>query len=233
MYNYSKSERLVIFDADGTTIDAFHAIELAFLQNGMNIGDKDRFQKRRKLFKFIGGLREFPTNLRHQFGKQSRSHLQTTLTEVYRHEACLFPGIASLIQVLLAAPDVRVGLVTRNVTIEPAETLKCLFLRHGIDTGEFDYFACLPLAENKLAYFKTVRQTFAINPARSYVCGDEHSDYVAAISAGIHPFIVSYGFESNNRLTQKYNVPSEVISNSPAELISNLLNAINIDMVAD
>ena len=52
---YENRERLVIFNADGTTIDAFHAIELAFLQHGMDIGDIDRFQKRRKLFKFLAG----------------------------------------------------------------------------------------------------------------------------------------------------------------------------------
>jgi len=204
MAQYKKVERLVIFDADGTTIDAFHAIEMAFLRHGMNIGDIDRFQKRRKLFKFLGGLREFPTNLRRQFGKQSRKQLRETLTEVYRHEACLFPGMDTLLQLLLDAPDIRVGLITRNVTIDPHETLKYLFQRHGIDTAQFDYFACLPLKENKSDYMKRARQSFAINPACSYACGDEYSDYRAAISAGMHPFVVSYGFEDNKRLTQKF-----------------------------
>src|ERR1035437_6913299 len=112
-------ERLVIFDADGTTIDAFHAIEQTFLRHGMAIGDLGRFQKRRKLLKYLGGLREFPTNLRHQFGKQSRKRLLMTLTEFYRDEACLYPGIGLLLRTLLDAPDIRVGLVTRNVTLEP------------------------------------------------------------------------------------------------------------------
>ncbi len=75
-------ELLVIFDADGTTVDAFHAIEETFLRHGMDIGDLDRFQKRRKLIKYLGGLREFPTNLRRQFGKQSRKQLLSTLNEV-------------------------------------------------------------------------------------------------------------------------------------------------------
>jgi phosphoglycolate phosphatase len=228
MAQYKNLERLVIFDADGTTIDAFHAIELAFLRHGMDIGDIDRFQKRRKLFKFLGGLREFPTNLRRQFGKQSRKHLLMTLTEVYRHEACLYPGIDSLLRTLLAAPDIRVGFITRNVTIEPEETLKCLFRRHGIDTGEFDFFACIPLRENKTSYLKRVRQSFSINPARAYACGDEYSDYLAAIGAGMHPFVVSYGFEDSVRLTKKFGVPSEVISTSPAEFIDSLLNALNL-----
>ncbi|MDO9012818.1 MAG: HAD hydrolase-like protein [Gallionella sp.] len=229
MAQYENTERLVIFDADGTTIDAFHAIELAFLQHGMDIGDIDRFQKRRKLFKFLGGLREFPTNLRQQFGKQSRKRLLETLTEVYRHEACLYPGIASLLRALLDAPNIRVGLVTRNVTNEPEETLRCLFLRYGINIGEFDYFACIPLREHKTGHLKQARQSFAINPARAYACGDEYSDYLAAIGAGMHPFVVSYGFEDSIRLTKKFGVPGEVISTSPAEFIERLAHALDLN----
>lgn len=228
MAQYKNLERLVIFDADGTTIDAFHAIEQAFLQHGMDIGDIDRFQKRRKLFKFLGGMREFPTNLRHQFGKQSRKHLRETLTEVYRNEASLYPGIDILLRTLLANPNIRVGLITRNVTIEPKKTLKCLFQRHDIDIDQFDYFACLTLKENKRDYMKHARQILAINPACSYACGDEYSDYLAAIGAGMHPFVVSYGFEGKVRLTQKFGVPSEVISTTPAEFESRLLHALNL-----
>jgi phosphoglycolate phosphatase len=233
MAQYKNVERLVIFDADGTTIDAFHAIEMAFLRHGMDIGDIDRFQKRRKLFKFLGGLREFPTNLRKQFGKQSRKRLRETLTEVYRHEACLYPGMDTLLRTLLAAPDVRVGLITRNVTIEPHETLKFLFQRHGIDTGQFDYFACLPLKENKSDSMKRARQIFSINPACAFACGDEFSDYKAAISAGMHPFVVSYGFEDNMRLTKKFKVPNEVISTTPAEFGGRLLHALNMTAEAE
>jgi len=228
MAQYKNLERLVIFDADGTTIDAFHAIELAFLRHGMTIGDLERFQKRRKLFKYLGGLREFPTNLRRQFGKQSRKQLLVTLTEVYRHEASLYPGIDSLLHTLLTAPDVRVGLITRNVTIEPEETLKCLFQRHGIDIGEFDYFACIPLREDKTVHLRRARQSFAVNPARAYACGDEYSDYLAAIGAGMHPFVVAYGFEDRVRLTGKFEVPPEVISTSPAEFVDRLLHALDL-----
>lgn len=228
MAQYENHERLVIFDADGTTIDAFHAIELAFMRHGMALGDLERFQKRRKLFKYLGGLRELPTNLRRQFGKQSRKQLLATLTDVYRDEACLYPGIAPLLGTLLADPDVRVGLVTRNITNQPAETLKRLFLRHGLDLGEFDYFACIPLREEKTAHLKDARQIFNINPARSYACGDEYGDYLAAISAGMHPFVVAYGSEDRARLTQKFGVPGEVISSSPAEFSDRLLHALDM-----
>lgn len=232
MANYANTERLVIFDADGTTIDAFAAIERAFLQNGMDIGDMERFQKRRKLLKFLGGLREFPANLRRQFGKQSRKRLLESLTEVYRQEACLYPGIAAMLRQLLDAPDIRVGLVTRNVTNDPRATLNCLFQRHGIDIAAFDYVACIPLRESKLAYLKAARESFGINPARAYACGDEFGDYQAAIAAGMHPFIVSYGFEDASRLTGKFGVPAEVISASPAEFADRLLHALDLQLAS-
>jgi len=225
-------ERLVIFDADGTTIDAFHAIQLTFLRHGMDIGDLERFQKRRKLFKYLGGLREFPMNLRRQFGKQSRKRLLTTLTDVYRNEARLYPGIESMLRKLIEIPDIRVGFVTRNITMEPKKTLKLLFQRHGIDTAEFDYFACIPLQESKVDYLKLARKTFEINPARSFACGDEYNDYLGAIGAGMHPFMVAYGFEDNIRLSQKFGVPPELISTSPEEFTDRLLHALNLS-VAD
>jgi phosphoglycolate phosphatase len=226
MTQYTNLERLVIFDADGTTIDAFHAIQLTFLRHGMDIGDLERFQKRRKLFKYLGELREFPTNLRRQFGKQSRKRRLATLTDVYREEARLYPGIGSLLGTLLSVPNIRVGLITRNVTNEPEKTLKSLFQRHGIDTDEFDYFACIPLRQDKTAIMKHARQSFAINPARAYACGDEYSDYLAAIGAGMHPFVAAYGFEDSVRLTEKFGVPEEVISTSPAEFAGRLTHAL-------
>lgn len=230
MTHYPNRDRLVIFDADGTTIDAFHAVEQSFLRHGMAIGDLERFQKRRKLFKYLGGLREFPTNLRRQFGKQSRKRLLSTLTEFYRHEACLYPGIDSLLRTLLATTNVRVGLVTRNVTLDPQETLKCLFRRHCIDTRDFDFLVCLPLGEDKTLHFKHARERYAVNPARSYACGDEYSDYRAAIAAAMYPFVVAYGAEDRLRLKNVFSVPDEFIVPSPEEFSGRLLHALDLSV---
>ncbi|MCX7673578.1 MAG: HAD hydrolase-like protein [Thiobacillaceae bacterium] len=225
---YPTRARLVILDADGTTIDAFEAIERTFARHGMAIGDLERFQKRRHLFKYLGGLKEFPANLRRQLGKQRRRQLLNTLTEVYRAEARLFPGIPELIATLVAAADVRVGLVTRNITYEPAETLRQLFARHGVDVGALDFLVTVPLGETKTAYFRALRAHFGINPARAFVCGDEHRDYLAAVASGMHPFIVSYGFEDHERLTRKFEVPEEVIARTPAELAARLCHALDL-----
>lgn len=228
MTEYPNRDRLVILDADGTTIDAFHAVQQSFLRHGMVLGDLERFQKRRKLFKYLGGLREFPNNLRRQFGKQSRKRLLSTLTGFYREEARLYPGVASLLRTLLSARDVRVGVVTRNVTIEPQETLRRLFSRHGIDTREFDFLVCLPLGEDKTPHFRLVREVHAVNPARSYACGDEYSDYRAAVGAAMHPFVVAYGVEDRLRLKDVFGVPDELIVPSPEAFSRNLLHALDL-----
>jgi phosphoglycolate phosphatase len=223
---YSRN-RLVILDADGTTIDAFAAIGRTFAHYGMDLGDLERFQKRRNLFKYLGGLKEFPVNLRRQLGKAKRSRLIATLTEVYREEGMLYLGIAELINYLVALPSCRVGVLTRNITREPEETLCQLYRRQGVDVGGLDFLTHIPLRQEKTHHFRAVRDRYRVNPARSYACGDERTDFVAARSIGAYPFMVSYGFEDYGRLIRKIGVPEELISPDPQTLCSRLVHALD------
>jgi phosphoglycolate phosphatase len=225
---FNSNKRLVILDADGTTIDAYTAIDKAFSLHGMALGDQERFQRRRHLFKYLGGLKEFPANLKKQLGKQKRKELISTLTAVYREEAQLYPGIAEMVQTLIDAPNVVVGMVTRNITNEPKETLRILFRRHGIDVDGLDFLVHIPLSDVKTTYFKAARLEYDINPALSYICGDEYKDYLAALGSGMHPFMVSYGFEDIKRLTHKFSVPEDIISRTPLELSERLLHALDL-----
>lgn len=225
---YNNKQRLVILDADGTTIDAFTAIEAAFDRHGLNLGDEASFQKRHNLFKYLGGIKEFPSILKKNLRKKSRAELIDTLTEVYRTEARLYPGIAGLIRSLVEAPDVIVGLVTRNITNEPLDTLRLLFARHDIDIDALDFLVHIPLKEKKTASFRAIRERFDINPARGYICGDEHKDFHAAIGSGLHPFMVSYGFEGHDRLTDKFGIPDEVISRTPGALCERVRHALDL-----
>jgi phosphoglycolate phosphatase len=127
---------------------------------------------------------------------------------------------------LIKAPDVVVGIVTRNVSNEPVETLRQLFHRHDIDSDAMDFMVHVPLGQQKTSAFRALRERFRVNPALAYVCGDEHKDYLAANGAGMHPFIVSYGFEDHKRLVKKFEVPEEIISRTPEELSSRVLHAI-------
>jgi phosphoglycolate phosphatase len=221
-------DKLLILDADGTTIDAFSAMETAFQANKLNLGDLERFQKRRHLFKYIGGLKEFPANLANQVSKSKRERLIDTLTEVYRHEAKLYEGMADWINQLTSLEGLRVGMITRNVTRDATETIKLLLERHGADVSQFDFLLHLPLKKSKTAAFRLVREKYSINPALSYACGDEKKDFLACIETGIHPFMVSYGFEDYERLTQKIGVPSEIISESPSALRQRVNHTLGI-----
>jgi phosphoglycolate phosphatase len=225
---YQSKERLLILDADGTVIDAFSAINEAFAQHKMSLGDLDRFQKRHNIFKYLGGAKEFPGNLAKQIGKRQRKAVLATLTDIYRQRAELYPGMAALIRDLIAAKGIKVGIVTRNVTTEPDVTLAQLFARHDIDIQQLDFVEYLPLSEEKSAHFKAIRARLDVNPARAFACGDEHRDYEAAIAAGIHPFIVSYGFESFERLAAKYAIPEAVISTTPDAFSARVRHALDL-----
>ncbi|MGD2074003.1 MAG: HAD family hydrolase [Gammaproteobacteria bacterium] len=222
------NQRLVILDADGTTVDAFDAIGKTFSQHRMDLGDIVRFQKRHNIFKYLGGLKEFPGNLRKQINKKQRKALIHTLTEVYREEGELYVCIAGMIQQLLETPGLRVGVVSRNITLEPLMTLRRVFERNGVDPEGFDFFVHLPLKEDKLARFRAIREEFGVNPACTCACGDERKDFNAAIGCGMHPFMVSYGFESFERLEKRIGVPRELISVSPEQLRDRLLHALAI-----
>lgn len=226
---YKSKKRLLILDADGTTIDAFSAIEMAFSRHGLAIGDETRFQKRHNLFKYLGGVKEFPSIIRKNLRKDSRTKLVDSLTDVYREEATLYAGVPELIRALIAQPDIAVGIVTRNVTNEPLETLRQLFARYDIDIGELDFLTHIPLSEKKTRQFRTIRERFMVNPARAYICGDEHKDFMAAVGTGMHPFIVSYGFEDHDRLTTKFAVPDELISRTSDELCLRVRHALDLD----
>lgn len=223
------NERLVVLDADGTTINAFDAIGKTFALHGMGLGDLMRFQNRHNIFKYLGGLKEFPANLRQQIKKKKRRALIETLTEIYREEGEMYDGLAVMIEKLVAEPSIRVGVVSRNITLDPLTTLRHLFRRNGVDPDAFDFYVHIPLKEDKLTRFRVIRENFGINPARAYACGDEKKDFIAATGSGMHPFMVSYGFESLERLEKKIGVPPELISKSPGQLRTRLLHALDID----
>ena len=228
---YGSKDRLVILDLDGTLIDSFYALELTFERHGMDIGDLQRFQRRRKVLKYLGGLREFPRNLRRQLSKENRKQLKHTLTEIYRSEARVFPAVAALLQALIDTPDIRVGIVSRNVTTDPEETVRLVLERHGIDSHQLDFLTCIPLGEEKAAHFQAIRERFGINPSRAYACGDEYRDYTSAIGAGMHPFVVSYGFEDYERLAGNFGIPAELIAKSPHELVFRVCHALDLPYI--
>jgi len=86
-----------------------------------------------------------------------------------------------------------------------------------------------PLSSTSTSAFRQARMVYGINPARAYACGDEKKAFVAALSSGMHPFMMSYGFEDFERLSTEIGVPAEVISQTPAEFRSRVCHALDAD----
>ena len=168
--------------------------------------------------------------MKRQLGKQSRKKLLSTLTNVYRDDAKLYPGIADLLRTLIATRGVCVGLVTRNITNDPELTIRTLLARHDIDSAELDFVVHVPLGHDKTTAFRAIREKHDINPARSFACGDEHQDFASAMAAGMHCFMVSYGFEAYTRLTRKFDVPTDIISRTPKDFCARVLHAFDIEI---
>ena len=229
---YASKDRLIILDADGTIIDAFSTLEAAFAQHGMKLGDLDRFQKRHNVFKYLGGIKEFPGNVAKHLGKGGRKALLDTLTAAYRESATMFPGTPELIRDLVSSRGGRVGLVTRNITHEPAVTLGQLFRRHDIDITSLDFVHYLSLKQEKSDFFQSSLTESGLNPGRAHACGDEHRDYRAAMLAGMSPLIASYGFESRQRLTEKFAIPAAVIADTPDELCARIRHTFDLPEIA-
>lgn len=229
---YPSSDHLVILDADGTLFDTFPVVEEAFAVHGMDIGDRERFQRRRKLLKYLGGLREFPKNLRQQFDRTHRKQFKQTLTEIYRASARPFPGMIDLLQHLIEAEEVRVGIVSRNVTNDPETTLSIVLQRYGIDADALDFVRCIPRGEAKTGQFRLLSEHFGINPLRAVVCGDEAGDYEDASRAGLRALIAAYGFEDQRRLVEDYGIPPELIAQTPDQLAARLCHTLGLAMPA-
>ncbi len=46
----------------------------------------------------------------------------------------------------------------------------------------------------------------------------------------MHPYMVSYGFENYLRLTNKFEIPEDIISRTPKELCERVLHALEISL---
>jgi phosphoglycolate phosphatase len=139
--------------------------------------------------------------------------------------------MVALLQDLINTPDIRVGIVSRNVTIEPEQTLAIVLRRHGIDSDQLDFIKCIPLGDGKAPQFRRIREKYGINPLRTYVCGDEYHDYSEANATGLQSIIASYGFEDYQRLVESFNIPPEVIAKTPAEMANRLRHALDLQLM--
>ncbi|MBI4692449.1 MAG: HAD family hydrolase [Gammaproteobacteria bacterium] len=209
---------LVVLDFDGFLVNSYALIRETFAAFGLDVGDEERFRNRRKFLKYLGGGKEFLTNLV-RFALPKERRIREVLTEVYRTEGLVYPEFRDVVNRLIASPRVHCGVVSRNFTLAPGPTMRCVLKRSGIAEAELDFVIPIPAGTPKDETLAAMRSS------RYHECllgADEISDYRAATAAGYEVLMASYGFDHRNRLIDRGDVPGALIYDDPATLATEL-----------
>ena len=120
-------------------------------------------------------------------------HLPGCLT---RHTGCVLPGIAGLVALLAARPDVLLGLLTGNIRAGARLKLAHFELFHFFRCGGFgdQHFDRDDVARDALADVR--RHHPAVDPARVWVIGDTPLDVQCARAIGARAAAVATGWHS-------------------------------------
>jgi len=208
---------LVVLDFDGFLINSYELLRATFESFGLNIGDERRFRDRRKFLKYLGGGKELLGNVVSY--SLPKKKLRANLTEHYVHSGRIFPAFESILNRLIASPQVHVGIVSRNFTLNPGATMRAVLKNSGVDEHELDFVIPIPVGQRKHEVLEAMRSR------RYRQClfgGDEIGDFRAAMDSGYEPIIAAYGFDALKRLQDKGGVPREMIFETPELLVSHL-----------
>ncbi|MEM7542423.1 MAG: hypothetical protein AAF384_12700 [Pseudomonadota bacterium] len=205
---------LVVLDFDGFLVNSYRLLASAFDELGLDVGDETRFKNRRKFLKYVGGGKEFLSNLA-TFSLPKKREVRKVLTEIYRSEGSIYPPFTTLMNEMLARPDLHVGIVSRNYTLEPGPTMRAVLSNSGIDQQALDFVIPVPAGAKKHDVLLAMRSS---NFDISLFGGDEVGDFRAALATGYEALIASYGFDDRRRLIEHGHVPEENIFVSPDEV---------------
>lgn len=205
---------LVVLDFDGFLVNSYALIRETFAAFGLDVGDEERFRNRRKFLKYLGGGKEFLTNLA-RFALPKERRIREVLTEVYRAEGVVYPEFRDVVNRLIASPRVHCGVVSRNFTLAPGPTMRCVLARSGIDEAELDFVIPIPAGTPKDETLAAMRSS---RYCECLLGADEISDYRAATAAGYEVLMASYGFDHRDRLIGRGDVPVSLIYDDPASL---------------
>lgn len=207
---------LVVLDFDGFLVNSYALIRETFAAFGLDVGDEERFRNRRKFLKYLGGGKEFVANLVHIALPKER-RIREVLTETYRSEGAVFPPFRDLVNRMIAAPRIHCGVVSRNFTLNPGPTMRCVLKRSGIEEADLDFVIPIPIGAPKDETLTAMRSS------RYFECllgADEISDYRAATAADYDVLMASYGFDHRERLITRGKVPPALIDDDPATLVA-------------
>ena len=206
---------LVVLDFDGFLINSYDLLRTTFEHFGLDVGDEKRFKHRRKFLKYLGGGKEFLSNLV-SMSLPKKKKLRERLTEVYVESGRLFPPFVPFLNELIAEPAVHVGVLSRNFTCSPGLTMRTVLRRSGVAEAHLDFVIPIPAGTKKLNILEGMRSS------RYRAClfgADEVSDYRAARETGYEIVMAAYGFDSRERLNEHGGVPANLIFDDPVSVV--------------
>lgn len=190
---------LLLLDFDGTLADSFVVIEKTLQHFDYQIGTLENFKNRRKFLKYVGGRKEFIPNVIRKL-RQRDDNLKEVLTEIYRAEATLFPGIKDFLLRIQQRSNVAISIISRNVTLEPYITIQTVLKNSGIVLRDIDSIHTVPVGDKKARAMKYAVESYSMEPDRVLSVGDEVGDYKCARKCGIKHLACAYGYDSKRRL---------------------------------
>jgi phosphoglycolate phosphatase len=211
-------QSLVVLDFDGFLINSYDLIRVTFESFGLDVGDEHRFKNRRKFLKYLGGGKEFLGNLV-SYSLPRKRRFRQSLTEHYLVSGRVFAEFVSILNAMVLSPNLHVGIVSRNFTLNPGATIRTVLRNSGVAEDRLDFVIPVPIGADKQDILEAMRSS---GYQQCLFGGDEIGDYRAAIATGYEPIMASYGFDTARRLTEKGGVPAEVLFDTPARLVWHL-----------
>jgi len=211
----NKKRLLVVLDFDGFLINSYSLLRDTMYAFGLDVGDEDRFQNRRKFLKYFGGGKELVANLV-SFALPKKKRIREMLTDIYMDSGRIYAEFIPFINQLITSPGVHCGIVSRNYTLNPGSTIRRVLRNSEIQEADLDFVIPIPVGVKKGDVL------IAMRSSRYYDCllgGDEVGDYRAAVEAGYESIIASYGFDNRKRLVEHGNVPTVCIFDNPRDLV--------------
>lgn len=215
-----KKRLLVVLDFDGFLVNSYALLRDALGTFGLDVGDENRFKNRRKFLKYLGGGKEFLSNLA-RFALPSERRIREVLTEFYVERGRVYPEFQPFINQLIRDPAVQCGILSRNYTLNPGPTIRAVLRNSGIADEGLDFVIPIPIGVKKTEVLAGMRSSSHL---AAVLGGDEVGDYRASVESGYDAVMASYGFDTRQRLIEQGAIPEDRIYDGPSDVIAALVD---------